>query len=171
MREDLIKYSSMNPISKAYFMWIFLILFALPISAQEREVTWLSFEQLEDSLAIKPRKVMISFYADWCVYCKKMDRAAFRDPEVVETLSVQYYAVRMNAESRDTIVFDGVSYSNRQLGKKRNPTHEIPLLLASRENYPFSLPAIVLLDEQFRITSRHFEYLSPAQMKNILETP
>ncbi|SFR35061.1 Thioredoxin-like [Robiginitalea myxolifaciens] len=156
---------------KGCIIGIFLILFAIPVGAQEPGITWLSFEQLEDSLAVKPRKVMISFYADWCVYCKKMDRAAFRDPEVVETLTEQYYAVRMNAESRDTIVFDGVSYSNKQLGKKRNSTHEIPLLLASRENYPFSLPAIVLLDEQFMITSRHFEYLSPEQMKNILKTP
>lgn len=161
----------MNLLRKTYLTGILLLLFALSSRAQEREISWISFEQLEDSLAVKPKKVLISFYTDWCVYCKKMDAAAFQDPEVVSTLQEQYYAVKMNAESQDTIVFDGVRYINRQIGKKRNPTHEIPLLLASRENNPFSLPAIVLLDERFMITSRHFEYLSPQQMKKILETP
>ena len=47
-------------------------------------------------------------------------------------------AEKMDAESTETIVFGGDSYSNSELGKKRNPTHEIPLLLASREKRPFS---------------------------------
>ena len=87
-------------------------------SAQKQEVNWLSFEQLEDSLAVKPKKVFIDFYADWCAYCKKMDKVAFRDPKLLALLDAEYYAVKMNAESRDTVVFGGESYSNREEGKK-----------------------------------------------------
>ena len=133
-------------------------------SAQKQEVNWLSFEQLEDSLAVKPKKVFIDFYADWCAYCKKMDKVAFRDPKLLALLDAEYYAVKMNAESRDTVVFGGESYSNREEGKKRRPNHEIALLLASRENHPFSLPAMVVLNEQFEITARYFEYMTPEQL-------
>ncbi|MEM9076769.1 MAG: thioredoxin fold domain-containing protein [Bacteroidota bacterium] len=138
---------------------------------QEDEIQWLSFEQLEDSLSIKPKKVFIEFYADWCAYCKKMNKAAFKDKGIISLLNSEYYAVKMDAESTDTIVFGGDSYRNKEVGQKRNPTHEIPLLLASRENYPFSLPAMVILNEKFEVTSRYFEYLSPKKLNRILDNP
>ena len=145
------------------------LLSAQGVSAQNQAINWLDFEQLEDSLAVKPRPVFISFYADWCAYCKKMDRVAFRDPGVVSRLNSDYLAVRMNAETRDTIVFGGQTYVNRDFGRKRNPTHDIPLLLATRENYPFSLPAMILLNDTFEITGRYFEYLTPRELIEILE--
>ena len=137
--------------------------------SQDERIHWLSFEQLEDSLAIAPKKVFINFYADWCAYCKKMDRKVFRDPEVVSTMNKHFYAVRMDAETKDTVVFDKQTYINREFGKKRNPVHEIPLLLASRENVPFTLPAIVILDESFRVRERHFQYITAHKMLEILD--
>lgn len=152
-------------------VFICLVMFTCVLkgTAQNNSINWLSFEQLEDSLAVGPKRVFIDFYADWCAYCKKMDKAAFRDPRVVSRLNTEYYAVKMNAEATDTIIFGGESFSNKQLGKKRNPTHEIPLLLASRENHPFSLPAIVILNQNFEVTERYFEYLSPKQLLEALE--
>lgn len=138
--------------------------------AQEPSVAWLNFEQLEDSLEVRPRKVLIDFYADWCAYCKKMDRVTFTDPEVVRKLNSEFYAVRMNVESPDTVTFDGRRYTNPEFGKRRQPVHQIPRLLASREGVPFSLPAIVILDEGFRVQSRYFEYLSPKKMRQALKT-
>ena len=98
-----------------------------------------------------------------------MDKAAFRDPKVVLTLNRDYYAVKMNAETTDTITFGGVTYTNKEKGGKRNPTHEIPLLLASRKNHPFSLPAMVILNRNFEVTERYFEYLSPKRLREALE--
>jgi len=137
--------------------------------AQHNEIKWMTFEQLEDSLAIKPKKVFIDFYADWCVYCKKMQEATYNNPAVIAKLNTEYYAVKMDAESTVSITFEGQMYKNKEYGKKRNPVHEIPLLLASRDGLPFSLPAIVILDENFQITNRYFEYVSPKRMLKILE--
>jgi thiol-disulfide isomerase/thioredoxin len=137
--------------------------------AQDRSINWLSFEQLEDSLLVKPKKVYIDFYAEWCAYCKKMDQTAYKNLDVISKLNQEYYAVKMDAESRDTILFDGKKFENKAYGKKRNAVHDIPLLLASREGAPFSLPAIVLLDESFRVTNRYFEYISPKKMLDVLQ--
>ena len=150
-------------------LFAILCLLTLPMAhGQSSKVKWLTFEQLEEALAEEPRRVLVDFYADWCAYCRKMDEAAFRDPEVIATLNSEFYAVRMNAETRDTIHFSGAQYVNREAGNKRNPVHEIPLLLASREGEPFTLPAVVLFDNSFQIRNRYFEYISPETMRTIL---
>lgn len=152
-----------------FLLLIGLLLCHKGMHAQEAGIRWLGFQQLEDSLEVQPRKVLIAFYADWCAYCRKMDRVAFRDPGVVRRLNTEFYAVRMDVESTDTIVFDSRVYTNPEAGKRRRPVHEIPRLLASREGVPFSLPAILILGEDFRVRDRFFEYLSAKKMREILD--
>lgn len=136
-------------------------------SQQPVAVQWLTFEQLNDSLAVRPKKVFIDFYADWCTYCRKIDQVALQDPQVVQVLNETYYAVKMNVESKDTITFGNQVFVNKRL-KKSNPVHEIALLMASRKGKAFSLPAMVVLNEKFEATARYFQYLDAAQLLQIL---
>lgn len=144
---------------------------ALPASAQDAgPVNWLTFEQLADSLLVKPRPVFVEFYADWCTNCIKMDKVAFQDPAVASLLNEAYYAVRMDVESQDTIYFGKQIFVNERI-RKRNPVHQIALLMASRDDQQFSLPAMVVLDENFVATARYFQYLSIEQILEILQRP
>lgn len=151
-------------------LFIGILLFSVSFSqAQSNEIQWLTFEQLEDSLTIKPKKVIIDFYANWCSYCKKMDKVGFKNKEVIDRINENYYAVRMNAETTDTITFGGQQYTNKEVSKRRRATHEIALALGSREGVPFSLPVVIVLDESFKVQSRYFEYLSPKKMLEVFE--
>ena len=134
----------------------------------KKEIQWISFEQLHDSLEVNPKKVFIDFYADWCSTCSKMDEVAFKDPMVVHKLNRDFYAIKFNVETTDTIVFGQQRFANSR-ANKRNPIHEIPLLLASRKDTPFSLPALVLLDTTFTAQARYFQYLDAEQLLGILE--
>jgi len=164
---------SINRIFKKIFrtvlVGLLMVMMTSHLTAQENNnIRWLTFEQLDDSLSIKPKKIFINFYAHWCDYCKKMDRVAFRDAAIISKLNNQFYAVKMDAEYKDSIYFGNRVYINQEVGKKRNPTHQIALILASRENEPFSLPAIVILNERFEVERRFFEYLSPKKLIRIL---
>lgn len=151
-------------------MYAILFLFNLQILfAQEQQVAWMNFEQLEDSLQRERKPVFIYFYSDWCVYCKKMERHAFRDPEVVQILNSNYYSVQMNANSRDSVLFDGTLFINEQAETQRNPFHQLPLLLANRESSAITLPALLLLDRDFRIRKRAFRYLTSEQLRTFLK--
>lgn len=158
----------LNTFKHIIFLFSFGCLAAVT-NAQNEKINWISFEQLENSLAVKPKKVFISFYADWCSYCKKMDKVAFKNSEVIRKLNTSYYAVKMDAEFKESLTFDGKEFINEQVGKNRRPTHQIPLLLASRKNKPFSLPATIILDENFKVIVRRFEYLSTKKMLRLLE--
>lgn len=132
------------------------------------EVEWLKFEQLEDSLKSNPKKVFVDFYADWCGPCLKMQRTTFKDKEVIKTLNSDYYSVRMNVESADTIRFGGQSFVNERQNR-RNPVHQIPLLMGRRKNKAFNLPVLVFLDQNFTAKARYFQYLDAEQFLEILD--
>ncbi|MGB3850387.1 MAG: thioredoxin family protein [Tunicatimonas sp.] len=137
-------------------------------SQQTGSVRWLSFAQLDDSLKVHPKKVFVDFTADWCAYCRKMDKVAFRDQRVAALLNTDYYAVRMNVETPDTITFGNQVFVNERINKP-NPVHQIALLMARRKGKPFSLPAMVVLNEKFEATARYFQYLNAEQMREVLE--
>lgn len=58
-----------------------------PTAHGQEKINWLTFEQLEDSLRLAPKKVFIDFYTDWCTYCKKMDKKVFTDAAVITTIN------------------------------------------------------------------------------------
>jgi len=150
------------------FQICLLMLSSAAFSQQKEAVRWLNFEQLEDSLQINPKKVFIAFYAEWCSPCLKMQREVFTDEKITELLNTEYYAVKMDVECTDTIYFGNETYINERQ-KRRNPIHQIPLLMASRNNKPFTLPALVFLDEKFQAKARYFKYLNVKQLTEILE--
>lgn len=151
------------------FFWLGLFAGNREAASQPAElIHWLTFEQLEDSLKVQPKPVFIDFYADWCTACHQMKKGTFRDSLVAARLNQDYYAVRMNVETKETIFFGKRKFINERQ-KKPNPVHQIPLMMASRKGEPFSLPAIILLDENFVATARYFQYLDAGQLLRILK--
>lgn len=135
---------------------------------EERSVLWLSFQELEDSLKLNPKPVFIEFYADWCAVCKRMERKTFQNEEVINKISNMFYAVKMNVESQDTILFGGKSFYNER-SNKINSVHQIPLLLGSRKDEPFSLPAMLIFNDKFEAQARYFQFLDAKQLVEILQ--
>jgi thioredoxin-related protein len=140
-----------------------------PLFAQKaKSVHWLTFEQLNDSLAKKPKKVFIDFYTQWCTYCRKMDKVVFTKPEVIDILNEQYYAVRFDAETVSEVTFGGRKFVNNQIGKSRTPIHQIAQLLALRGGQ-FAPPTLVVLDKDFSVTARYFEYMHSEKLLKALK--
>jgi thioredoxin-related protein len=129
-------------------------------------VRWTAFEALEDSLKRKKKPVVLYFHTDWCTYCRKMDKQVFTQEEVAGLLNEHYYAVKMDAETTDTIYFEGQAFVNYSAKHKREGIHEMAQIF-SRET-GFVAPTFVVLNEDFRVQAARYEYLHSERLKEIL---
>lgn len=136
--------------------------------AQERDtVNWISFEQLSDSLTTNPKKVLLFFHTDWCAYCRKMQNDVFTDEAIVQHLNANYYAVRFDAESTDTVHFDNQILKNDARKKRTGSYHDIAQLLASSKGN-FVFPVTLVLEKDFTVKQRYFEYLDRKKLLRAL---
>lgn len=74
------------------------------------KVKWMSFEEAIAANKENPKKIFIDIYTDWCSWCKKMDRDVFSDSTVAAYMNENFYCVKFNAETRDTIYYRDVKF-------------------------------------------------------------
>lgn len=140
----------------------FIVLLSLVTSAQE--VNWVSFEDAVELTRKEPRKLLIDLYTDWCGWCKKMDKDTYTDPEVIETINKNYYAVKFNAEQKDSVRLD--DYWFKFIPSGRRGYHELAAALTDGQ---MTYPTTVFMDEEIRIIQPIAGYMGPKEFLPIIK--
>lgn len=61
-------------------------------------ITWYGYDKGISLAKEKKKKIYINFHADWCGYCRKMEKETFVDPKVVSFLNDNFISVRINSD-------------------------------------------------------------------------
>jgi thioredoxin-related protein len=125
-------------------------------------INWISLEEAEKLNKNKKtrRKIMVDVYTDWCGWCKRLDATSYKDQAVVDYINKNYYAVKLNAETRDTINFKGVKHGF----SGRTNTVAAYFMPPSGGGYP----TITYLDEDFKVVRIAPGYVSAEDLLKAL---
>lgn len=104
-----------------------------------------SFEEVDSLQKTAPRPVVVFIHTNWCKYCLMMEETTFKNEELQKELTQHFYFVSFDAESKQTIHFNGTSFKNTT-GKE----HELALALAKNER-GINYPSVVFLTAQNEI--------------------
>ncbi len=161
MVKDL-KYREM----KKYLFIVFLAgtLATFAQESHEGAVKWMSFEQALEKSKTEKRKIFIDVYTDWCGWCKVMDKNTFSEPQVAKILNEKFYAVKLDAEQTEDVVFSGTTFKFVPSGNKGY--HQ---LAAALMNNQMSYPTVVFLDEEFRMIQPLPGYQKPEEFHKIVQ--
>lgn len=82
---------------------------AIPIGAP---IKWYSYEEGMKLGKEQQKKIFLSFYADWCHFCKQMDKNTFTDSRVIAYMNEKFIAIKVNTDKNMPIA---VKYSVKGL--------------------------------------------------------
>jgi thioredoxin-related protein len=127
----------------------------------EPGIRWMTLEQAFAENQKKPKKIIIDVYTNWCGWCKVMDKKTFTNPEVIKYINENYYAVKLDAETKENITIGNVTYSYNET----NRANDVAIALLQGK---MSFPSIVYLDEGFNMIQPIPGYMEARQFHEII---
>jgi thioredoxin-related protein len=137
-----------------YSLSAFLVFISFSIFGQG--IKWMSWTEAVEANAKVPKKIFVDVYTDWCGWCKRMDQTTFADSAVVSTMNANFYAVKLNAEQKESIFWRDMEFKWVEGG--RSGFNSLALEILDRQ---MSFPSFVMLDKEFARISISPGYKEP----------
>jgi len=99
---------------------LFLFSFAKVKSTEKEKINWLTVEELNVKMKSESKPVIIDLYTNWCYWCKVMDKKTYTNPKVISYINEHFYAVKVNAETKEAVQWDNKKYDYNSKDKVNN---------------------------------------------------
>lgn len=140
-----------------------ILLFSLQVLAQSQRINWLSAEQLTTQFKKEQKPILVFLNTTWCKFCRMQESTSFTDSLVVTELNTNYYAFKLDAESKQTQNFFGKEYGfNSNSG-----FHELAIYLGSSEG-KLEFPTTIILNQRLEPIFKRNALVNIEEMRSIL---
>jgi thioredoxin-related protein len=149
---------------QAFFL---VTLFIATSSITAQKIDWMTMDEALAAQQETPKKIFMDVYTTWCGPCKLLDKNTFTNKDVIAYIAENYYAVKFNAEGKDSVSYQGFTYTNpnyREGRRGRNATHFFADAL-KLEGYP----SLVFFEEEGSLIQAVSGYKTPEQLELYLK--
>ena len=105
---------------------------------KKEKVLWLTVTELQEAYNKTPKPILVDVYTTWCGWCKVMDKETYSNEKVAGYINEHYYAVKFNAEQKDSLEWNGKKYGYN----KNNKVHDLAVYFCYGQ---MSFPTTVFL--------------------------
>ncbi|HVZ95224.1 MAG TPA: DUF255 domain-containing protein [Chitinophagaceae bacterium] len=81
------------------------------------KLNWITISELSGKMKADPKPVLIDLYTNWCYWCKVMEKKTYSNSRVIEYINDHFYAVKVNAETKDPITWGDRSFNYNEAYK------------------------------------------------------
>jgi len=72
---------------------------ALQTTTETTGVSWLGYDEGMALGKQEGKKILLHFYADWCGYCKKMNKEIFSQSDAADFINQNFIPIRVNSDN------------------------------------------------------------------------
>jgi len=156
---------------------VILLLFISPFiafsqGAVKTEIDWIPLEKAKKYAKKYDKNILIFFYKKDCPYCEEMKRETFSDQTVIDLINHNFFPVKIDSRTKDTILYNGIKYSNQQPIShgstfRHDFYHEVARFNRNGEDLT-TTPTIVLFNSKFeKINVLPGKHVKPLLLRKI----
>lgn len=133
-------------------------------SKTEGKINWIPYSEAMSLMKTSPKKMMIFVNSDFNTGSKIMLGSAFRNPVISKVINSDFYPVRINYNTLDTLRINESVFINEQLSP--NYPHQLVIALLQPD---IRLPSTIFLGEDLSIIFALRGYYPPKVLELYLE--
>ncbi|MEZ4887659.1 MAG: DUF255 domain-containing protein [Chitinophagales bacterium] len=133
------------------------------ITEKPEVVNWLTWQEAMELQKVEPRKIIVDLYTEWCVWCERMEKATFKHPVIAQYINENFYPVKFDAETRETINFRGRDFNYESQVERGYNMFSVYLTRGQ-----LSYPSVVFLDEKANNPQPVKGFQNPVVMDKLL---
>ena len=117
---------------------IFILSYLKAQTEKDGLVKWLSIKEAQQKNKEVQKPFIIDIYTDWCGWCKHMMKTTYSNAGIANYINSNFYPVKFDAETKDTIEYNGKIY--KPTSKEPKTPHELAIkFLGTSLSYPSTM--------------------------------